>query len=138
MAQSTKARVKHLPEAAGRPRCAFWREQIGAWLESGLTQREYCRRKGLSVSSLRWWKWELGRRGELAKSSVQVGQSGKTAPVSPRFLPVRLLGTALSTGLASDCPFEIVLRSGYRIRVAENFDSEALQRLIRAVEASQC
>lgn len=122
---------------AVRPRAAFWRRQIKAWMESGLTQTEFCDERSLSVSALRWWKWELGRRGELDCDPAEAGKPERTARSHPRFVPVRLLDPGISTCLESESPFEIVLRNGYRIRIAANdFDSEALQRLIRTVEGS--
>jgi len=34
---------------------------VAAWRRSGETAARYAKRKGLSVGSLRWWSWRLGR-----------------------------------------------------------------------------
>ena len=38
-----------------------WSRHVAAWRRSGETAAKYAERKGLSLSSLRWWSWRLGR-----------------------------------------------------------------------------
>jgi len=38
-----------------------WSRHVAAWRRSGETAARYAERKGLSVGSLRWWSWRLGR-----------------------------------------------------------------------------
>ena len=56
-----------------------WRRRFSEWEESGLSQREFCRTRGVSLSGFRYW------RNRLAESP---GTSGATvvrvAEVSPR------------------------------------------------------
>lgn len=57
----------------------FWNEHIRAWRMSGLTQGEYCKRHGLKVASLGYWKDKQRRRGEpltLVRLPIQAGQIG--------------------------------------------------------------
>lgn len=38
-----------------------WSRDVAAWRRGGETAARYAKRKGLSVGSLRWWSWRLGR-----------------------------------------------------------------------------
>ena len=108
-------------------RAEYWRRIIEEWTGSGLTQSEFCRQRELSLPSFSWWKWELARR---ERESEQ-----------PMFLPVRVVGSAdgIEPALWRDSgDFEVTLQQGYRIRVPEYFDPEALRRLIKALEVSTC
>jgi len=42
---------------------ALWCGHFEAWRLSGLTQREYCERHGLSLKSFGNWRGQLKRRG---------------------------------------------------------------------------
>jgi hypothetical protein len=51
----------------GRPRDLekqrFWGPQLRAWQESGLIQREFCRRQGFGINTFTTWKasaWAAG------------------------------------------------------------------------------
>jgi len=48
----------------------FWRAQLRAWQNSGLTQAEFCRRQGLRAKQFRSWKGRLG--GERQAVGVPV------------------------------------------------------------------
>ena len=43
------------------PTRAFWRSHFEVWKLSGLTQREYCERHGLSLKSFGNWRGQLKR-----------------------------------------------------------------------------
>ena len=49
-------------------KAAYWSEHIAAWQRSGLSQGAYCRRHGLSQSSLSYWRKRVGATndGEVA------------------------------------------------------------------------
>ena len=121
-------------ESGGR--AEYWRELIEEWSASGLTQGDFCEEQGVSVASLRWWKWELNRREKTGKP---------TQPMKPKkpmkvaattgLLPVRIVSSPTSS---RDSCFEVVLTSGARIRVPRDFDPDALGRLITVVEAAAC
>ncbi len=40
-------------------RAAYWRRLLGEWEQSGLSQAEFCRRRGLKAVNLAWWKRRL-------------------------------------------------------------------------------
>lgn len=127
--------------AGQEPRSAYWRREIEACAASLLSQVEFCRRQGLSLASLRWWKWKL-------KSSVPApearGATGRLArSEAPRFLPVRVVPATAATARAAELPqprgvYELVLRGGHRLRVPADFEPAVLHRLILTVEATSC
>ena len=50
---------------------ALWRGHFEAWRLSGLTQREYCERHGLSLKSFGNWRGQLKR--EVWPAAMPVG-----------------------------------------------------------------
>jgi hypothetical protein len=128
------------------PRSVYWRRQIEAWSASGLTQAEFCRRCGLSLASLRWWKWKLKSSAAATKSSSSARRSDRSTagPKSPRFLPIRVVPPRKLEGRSSEPAelptevYELVLRGGHRLRVPADFDPAVLHRLILTVEATSC
>ena len=114
--------------ARSRPsRAFFWRRQIAQQVRSGLSQADFCRRKGISPGSLAWWKGELKRRRQRAKPRSYGAQ-----PPQGRFVPVRLIQERRPGG--TDGSFEVELRNGRRIRVPSPFDGEALGHLLAILE----
>lgn len=50
-------------------RAEFWRRMVAAWESSGLTQVEFCRRRGLKAVTFGWWKRRLvGASGRSARN----------------------------------------------------------------------
>ena len=118
----------------GGSRAEYWRELIEECSASGLTQGEFCDERGVAVASLRWWKWELGRRDKTRRPTK------KAAAVTPTgLLPVRIISAAPpERAPGNDSCFEVVLPRGARIRVPQDFDAEALGRLITVVGSAAC
>ena len=107
--------------APGAGRRFFWRRMIRQWKNSGQTQAEFCRRKRISLWSLRYWRNRLP-----AKELVQ-----ERRPRSS-FLPVRVIPTPAEFGL------EVQLRGGHVIRIRQDFDTEMLRKLVWVLEAPTC
>jgi len=40
-------------------RAKYWAQLLGAWEKSGLTQAEFCRRRGVKAVTFAWWKRRL-------------------------------------------------------------------------------
>lgn len=90
------------------------RAALDAHSQSGLSVAEFADREGLDAQRLYSWRRRLS-----------------SAPTrAPQFIEVK--------GIAADARFEIELRSGYIVRVPSAFDSDALRRLIVALEGSRC
>lgn len=95
-----------------------WRSLVAEWERSGATAAEFANRAGVHVKTLQQWKYKLAsaaqsRNPELAKI-VEVR-------------PARLLGEER---------FEVRLAGGRCVGVPPSFDAEALERLLRVLEAA--
>jgi transposase-like protein len=61
----------------------FWRDAVSTWQSSGLTVREFCRRRQVTEASFYSWRRELRQR------------DGKPMPFStPAFVPVTVVPAA--------------------------------------------
>lgn len=102
-------------------RARYWSGLLSEWKRSGLSQAEFCRRRGIKAVTLAWWKRQLPSSWG---DPVQAGGRAKD-----RFVEVQL------PSLVSMPAYEIMLARGRSIRVGSQFDSEVLTRLIAAVES---
>ena len=100
-------------------RVGFWNGHIDGWKASGLSQRAYCERESISVSSLRWW---LRRQRSAEQSMVS------------SFVPVEISAGEAGCGE----PIEVVLLSGRRLRLAAPRSETELARLVRLLEVLPC
>ena len=113
-------------------RARYWSDLVARWERSGLSQAEFCRRRGVKLASFGWWKRESQRQtGELPK------RRGRPAKASKRFVELRLTSASSvePTGGPVASGYEVVLARGRSIRVPAQFDPHALSRLIAAVES---
>ncbi len=96
----------------------YWQAHVSAWRRSGLTQREYSKRQGLSEWSFSSWKRRLAKRN----------------PDSVSFLPVVMRGQDVvgSAGFAlgSRPSLTLIVEDRYRLEVGDGFSSETLARLL--------
>lgn len=121
-------------------RARYWSELLRAWERSGLSQAEFCRRRGIKAVSFSWWKRQLGmatrstgRRMPGLAGGSRPGQRAKfvevTWPAGPGALSPALGASTGSFG------YEVVLTSGRVLRLPPVFDSDQVSRLITAVES---
>jgi hypothetical protein len=114
-----------------------WQAIIEDFRRSGLTQAEFCSRRGLSLHSFR--KRLYGRPGPtLAPLSAQAPPvADPISPVLPSFLPVTLVTESPAAALPETPPDPIVLilDARRRIAVAPGFDADTLRLLIQVIEA---
>lgn len=104
-------------EAEGRQVCS-------AFEASGQSVEEFARRHGIQEQRLRAWLKRLERRDGKQKQ--------------PTFVPVRLAGQARRPSPWASRVVEVISTSGRVVRVDQDFDSELLQRVLRAVEEEPC
>ena len=83
---------------------ALWAKRIDQWRGSGVTQREFCARRGLAVSTFQWWRRRLTA---AVPRSDAVRASFVALPVTPPQPTTSVV--------------EVELRSGTRLR----FEGEA-------------
>ena len=100
---------------------AYWSEHIEAWHRSGLSQGAYCRRHGLSQSSLSYWRKRLGATddGEVA-SCVTI-------------VPVPLLASAQADMTTAPEPILVHVGNAFRIEIRGDFAAPVLEKLVRTL-----
>jgi hypothetical protein len=130
----------HPVPVPSRPRRAYWQALLEEWRRSGLSQAEFCRRRGILPGTLAFWKHTLARDAET---------SGPRAPrppaTLPTFLPVRVVVRPPSThddhpGAAPPASEEIaiMLRGERQVRVRGRVDLPWLGQLVRMLETLGC
>jgi transposase-like protein len=104
-------------EVPGRKRRS--REEIQRLMmdfeSSGLRQNEFCRKHGLALSTL---------QRQLKKRRLNQGEA-KSSP---------LVAVQVGRKDSASCALEVVLESGRRIAVRQDFDSETLLRVVEVLE----
>ena len=105
---------------AGRRRSRQEVEQVVAEYElSGLSRIEFCRQRGLALSTLGRYRKRQERQAPTGSSALlAVEVSGRTAG------PFAATGSVLA----------VVLRGGRRIEVGRGFDAGAVEQLVRVLE----
>jgi len=108
-----------------------WNALLKDFRRSGLTQAEFCQRRGISIHSFR--------------KRLYQAPAPKPAPANPlsfdaaaHFLPVTILPDPIHATAASRQPLELLLNNGRRIAVAPGFDPQTLRQLIAVVEERPC
>jgi len=100
-----------------------WAKRVERWRDSGLSATEV----GLNAHSLRWWSWRLGGAQKSSSPKPRTRRARSTTPSAPTLAPMTFVEM---TRKAPREPFEVVLASGAKIRVASDFDAAALARLL--------
>lgn len=105
-----------------------WGELVSAWEASGQTSREFASARGITESSLRWWKGELSRRTRKLAPRRSPGPHGRE-----RSRPVAL-ARVVREGEAPPTSGLLELMLGdVRVAVAPGFDAELLREIVRAL-----
>jgi hypothetical protein len=109
-----------------------WNALLNDFRRSGLTQAEFCRRREISIHSLRKHLYQPH------PSKPTPSDDRLFAGADNHFLPVTVLPDPISLTTTFQSPLELVLSNGRRIAIAPGFDTETLRRLITVVEGYPC
>lgn len=105
---------------------AQWAHHVEAWRSSEISARAYCEKRGLKVSTLRYWSRRIRREATEA-----LDEKFEKGPA--RFAKVRRTGTKSSSPSAS-CSEPVRLVVGeVRVEVGAGFDAEALRRVLEVL-----
>ena len=108
---------------------AQWQAAIAEFRRSGLTQPEFCRRRGLPLHTFR--RRLYARPGAPpAPASAEPATPAAAPPDTQRFVPVTLVP---SPSVAMSDPLVLILDNRHRIAVAPGFDPDTLLRLVDVV-----
>lgn len=109
----------------GRRSAAQWQALVQECDASGISQRAFCERRGLALSTFCQWRRRLER---------EAGGAGEERPVAPsglRLIPVRVLDEAPASGASG---LAVVVGGGVRIELACDFDGTTLKRLLATLQ----
>jgi len=126
-------------------RAKYWQRLVTAWEKSGLSQAEFCRRRGVKPVAFGWWKRRLVGAAKTGPRRDRHGVGRRRTHKHADFVEVSLpgsvfpAGSVISTGTrwrpVGSGGYEIVLNNGRVIRLPHNFNPEVVAQLIAAVES---
>ena len=103
----------------------YWGGHVSSWVESGLSQAEYCRRHGLAATRLGDWVRRLGAtssaKGVSTEAAVELVEVNWPGPAS------RSLGSELAS-------LRVVIGDRYTIEVDGDFDQMVLEKLATSLD----
>jgi transposase len=104
-----------------------WQRTIAEAARSGLSIREFCRQRKLTVSHFYWWQ----RRLEMdVRKGLSRKADGGQRPAS--------FALVSDDPAATDAGIELVLGDGRRLRIHKGVDGETLRAVLAAMESAQC
>src|SRR5262245_57188615 len=107
-----------------------WPNLIAQWRLSGLTQAEFCSRRGLSLPTFRYHLYKPSRGSGSPVPAREAATNG-----TPLFLPVICPSPPQRGGLLAppSSAIEVLLSDGLRIAVTPGFDPQTLRRVVDAL-----
>ena len=137
-------------------RAKYWPRMVTAWEAGGLSQAEFCRRRGLKAVTFAWWKRQLvgtpgrGGRDGGGGGDGDARRKASTGRKTPAFVEVAMpngptagrsanvsdLGKVSEPGIAQASGYEVALPCGTSIRLPADFDVDRAWQLISAVAQS--
>jgi hypothetical protein len=109
-----------------------WNALLIDFRRSGLTQAEFCERRGISIHSFR------KRLYRVSTPKPTPANHPSSDGTTSGFLPVTILPDPIPANAAVRQPLELCLNNGRRIAVAPGFDPQTLRQLIALVEEPPC
>jgi hypothetical protein len=94
----------------------YWTEEVRRWRTSGLTQKHYCIREGISLERLGTWKRRLDREGQK--------QTGALVAV-----PSRIVSSALHVSAT----IKVVIDERYRVEIPDAFSPATLETVLHVL-----
>ena len=118
-----------------------WEGLVAAWEKSGLSQSEFCRRRGVKLVTFGWWKRKLKGVTSRRRSGGKVSSRSRTRRANRR---AQFVEVALPRSVAGATPlperdvgnYEIAVGNGCTIRLPRDFDVNQVTRLISAVTST--
>jgi hypothetical protein len=106
---------------------------LAEFAESDMTEAEFAHCKGLHRKTLPRWRIRLAKAGSIVPRPVRVPE---LVPVHVRREPAPTPTPAVPTSTTPETYFELLLERGRVLRIPPRFESDALQRLLAALEAA--
>ena len=104
-----------------------WANHVEAWRSSGTSARVYCEKRGLKLSTLRYWSGRIRREAAEALDEKFEGSPARFAKVR-RTAPK---AASPSRATASE-PLRVVV-GDVRVEVGAEFDADTLRRVLEVL-----
>ena len=101
------------------------RRVLARWQRSGLTLREFGEKRGISLSTLSWWRRVFRHAGDEEGNGAAAENAVVFTEVPP---PANVPRTP--------AVLEIVLHSGHVVRVPAGADTDTLQRVLQVLQTT--
>jgi transposase-like protein len=104
-----------------------WRQKIHDAARSGLSIREFCRRRHIKESQFYWWQRRL-KESQQSSGAQRRAENGKEASFA----------LVSNDSGAAEAGIELVLQDGRRLRISRGVDEQTLRAVLAAVEPAEC
>ena len=105
----------------------YWQQTVGQAARSGLSIREFCRRRRLKESQFYWWQHRLKMCGP-ERTMFKPGLKGEPASFA-------LLS---DEAVMSEAGIELILGNGRRLHIRNGVDEGTLRAVLAALEPRGC
>lgn len=95
----------------------YWSGEVQQWRSSGLLQKEYCNKKGISLGRFGAWKRRLEREAQ--------GHSGTIVAIPSGIVSSALLAMRPTLGL--------VVNERYRVEIPDSFSPDMLEAVLQVL-----
>ena len=95
----------------------YWSGEVQQWSGSGLTQKEYCKQKGISPERFGAWKRRLEREGQNHRGAI--------VAISPETVSSALITMRPTLGL--------VVKERYRVEIPDAFSPATLEAVLQVL-----
>src|SRR6266849_771144 len=102
----------------GRESRAIWARRVRRWTRSGLTAERFARQEGVNPGTLSFWRWKLRHGAPGRRGSAPAGRTMASPIDFVELVAARPPGPAGEPAAV----LELVLTSGYRVRLGAGFD----------------
>ena len=108
-------------------KAGYWQRTISEAVRSGISIREFCRRRRLRESQFYWWQRKL-KAGRDERTMRRPGVNASQASFA----------LVSDEPGATDVGIELVLGDGRRLRIRQGVDETTLRSVLAALEPARC
>jgi transposase-like protein len=114
-----------------------WQDVLARLESSGEEVSQFCRREGIHLPTLRWWRWHLAGSGGRDERPARRSELAVVDRSGPSFAELRVLAATADEADGAAC-FELRWSDGLTLVIPQQFDGDALQRLLAVLEVGGC
>ena len=110
-----------------------WHRVVQQAARSGMSIREFCRRRRIDEHQFYWWRQRLSER--VRRQQADEGEVGHPEAKAKQAATFALVSTEPGS---ADAGIELVLEGGRRLRIGKGVDESTLRTVLAAVERARC